>query len=68
MTPSIAINQQTSKGFTALHFAVAKGHVDAVMLLLESGADPRVRSWRDTAEIAPLRLAARLRACQAPEE
>ena len=66
MTPSIAVNQQTPKGFTALHFAVAKGHVDAVMLLLESGADPRVRSWRDIAEIVPLRSAARPRVCRAP--
>lgn len=44
-----------SNGYTALHMAVFKGHIEAVNVLLSRGADPTVR---DLSERTPLMLAA----------
>ncbi len=38
----VEIDQATSKGFTALHYAVVGGHDEVVKILLEEGADPSI--------------------------
>eukprot|EP00127_Corallochytrium_limacisporum_P002633 Clim_evm69s134 gene=Clim_evmTU69s134 len=48
-------NKQDSKGRTALHFAVASGHVSIINLLLKHGANPNLQ---DTNGNTPLHLAA----------
>ena len=38
------INAKDNAGFTPLHEAVTKGHLNCVKLLLEQGADPNEQS------------------------
>ena len=40
----IAINKTDSSGMTPLHWAITKGHITCVTLLLEHGADPNMRN------------------------
>ncbi|XP_055017058.1 ankyrin repeat domain-containing protein 45 [Boleophthalmus pectinirostris] len=40
------VNQQTERGYTALHLASCWGHVDTVQTLLKLGADPKVQNFR----------------------
>jgi hypothetical protein len=39
---------ETLQGYTALHYAILYGHVEAVALLLESGADPNLEDLHGT--------------------
>jgi ankyrin repeat protein len=38
------VNAKSIKSQTPLHFAAAHGHTDAARMLLESGADPSIRT------------------------
>ena len=49
-------NQRGLNDYTALHMAVGERHTEAVRLLLESGADPSVRTRIDECE-TPLEMA-----------
>jgi len=42
-TQALAINERDTFGYCALHLAADRGHCQAVVLLLEAGADPSVR-------------------------
>ncbi|MFN0299006.1 MAG: ankyrin repeat domain-containing protein [Burkholderiales bacterium] len=45
-------HQRGLNDYTALHMAVAQGHLDAIRILLEAGADPRLRTRIDDCETA----------------
>jgi ankyrin repeat protein len=51
------VNHATSHGLTALHYAVARGYVDVVRLLLEAGADVAVRSLHEGQKGTPIEVA-----------
>jgi ankyrin repeat protein len=40
------VNRQNKAGNTALHWAALNGHLDAVKVLLEQGADPTIKNAR----------------------
>ena len=39
------LNQKNQAGNTALHWAAINGHLDAVKMLVEAGADTKNRNW-----------------------
>ncbi|KAF5336989.1 hypothetical protein D9611_003112 [Ephemerocybe angulata] len=52
--PELDINQTDEYGYTPLHLACDRGHLEVVKLLLEKGAD---KSLKDPDEFTPLELA-----------
>jgi len=51
-------NDWSPDGFTALHLAIYGGSEEAVLLLLEHGADPNALATSDIARVRPLGTAA----------
>ncbi|KAK7945443.1 hypothetical protein WMY93_001171 [Mugilogobius chulae] len=45
-THGAEVNQQTLRGYTALHFASCWGHVETVRALLKLGADTKIQNFR----------------------
>lgn len=44
--PKIEVDRRDNDGYTALMWAASKGHEDMVNLLLEAGADPKLKNKR----------------------
>jgi len=51
------LDEQDSRGCTALHRAIAAGHGSLVWLLLAKGANPNIQSREDKGSYTPLHLA-----------
>lgn len=69
ITPDLDINERDSSGMAAIHFAVFKGHIELVEMLLDNGAEVNIAVKSSRAklrlnvplhEFSPLHIAAHL--------